>query len=223
VNVALFLSCHDPENRLFQASDAQLSRVSEVVKSVKALQAARLFTPGTAADDPYLAQEPAPRLLLQLYFGEIEALEAACGHEGPLQALAGLPFSQQAMLVRSFPVAQPRGPAAGSSTSYVVGYEGPAEDLNAWLAHYIEHHPPLMAKLPGIREIEVCTRLDWHSALPWPHQTWMLRNTVAFDGPAALAEALRSPVRQAMREDYGRLPSFSGEVFHYPMLTRVVR
>ena len=78
-----------------------------------------------------------------------------------LPSLAHLPARQQAMLLRRCPVPAANLPVPSSTCSYLVGYHGPAEDLNAWLAHYIEHHPPIMARFPAIREIEVCTRIDW--------------------------------------------------------------
>ena len=40
-------------------------------------------------------------------------------------------------------------------------YVGQAEDLNVWNDYYLNHHPQVMARFPGIREIEVCTRVDW--------------------------------------------------------------
>ena len=47
--------------------------------------------------------------------------------------------------------------------TYLVSYEGEAEDLNAWHAHYLAKHTAHMASFPGIRELEVYTRLDWVS------------------------------------------------------------
>ena len=107
--------------------------------------------------------------------------------------------------------------------TYLVAYEGPAEDEAAWHAHYLAHHPPLMARLPGICELEIYTRVDWVAPPAWRRAHCMQRNKVAFDSPEALTAALHSPVRQAMRADYARLPPFSGAVRHFAMATRVVR
>jgi hypothetical protein len=52
-----------------------------------------------------------------------------------------------------------------------------------------------MARFPGIRQIEIYTRLDWLGALPWRRVDYMQRNKVVFDSPAALKAALNSPVR----------------------------
>ncbi len=111
------------------------------------------------------------------------------------------------MLVRRFAVPDPAFKNAPDEPycTYLVSYEGEAEDLNAWHGHYLENHTRHMAMFPGIRELEVYTRLDWVSALPWPRVNFMQRNKVAFDSPEALTHALNSPVRHEMRADFQAL------------------
>jgi uncharacterized protein (TIGR02118 family) len=120
--------------------------------------------------------------------------------------------------VRTFAVP---APGIGQCT-YLVGYDGPADDENAWHAHYLAHHPPIMAKLPGLRELEVYTRIDWISPPAWKRLDCMQRNKVSFDSPEALTAALNSPVRHEMRADYAQLPKFGGRVTHFAMKTRVL-
>jgi len=48
----------------------------------------------------------------------------------------------------------------------------------------------------------------------------MQRNKVVFDSPDALNAALASPVRHAMRDDFKQFPPFTGENFHFPMVSR---
>ena len=148
---------------------------------------------------------------------------------GHLQALAdpGLipgvaSVTQQAMLARGFPVPDGRFATPGSACTYLVAYEGHAEDLNAWLDYYIASHPPIMARFPGIRQIEICTRIDWIGHLPFERVAHMQRNKVVFDDQDALTAALNSPVRHEMRADFAHFPPFSGPTSHYPMHTRVV-
>ena len=57
------------------------------------------------------------------------------------------------MLVRRYSPSDPKMDEPWCT--YLVRYEGPAEDPHAWLAHYLAHHPVLMLRLPGIRELEV--------------------------------------------------------------------
>lgn len=188
--------------------------VDDTLLASTGMRKAHVYTPERAAD-PYLDDGVPPPLVLQLYFDDLMPLESAC--HGPLARLEG-GFAAQAMAVRRFPVSEPADPKC----TYLVAYDGPAEDEHAWLAHYLANHPPLMARLPGIRELEVYTRVDWIAPLSWRRATCMQRNKVAFDSAAALSAALRSPIRHEMRADFKSLPPFSGAVTHFPMTTRIV-
>jgi hypothetical protein len=138
--------------------------------------------------------------------------------------LAAAEVGQQAMLVRPFAVPEPAFQTAPGEPycTYLVSYEGEADDLNAWHAHYLEKHTVHMATFPSIRELEIYTRLDWVSALPWDRINFMQRNKVAFDSRDALQAALHSPVRHEMRADFKTFPRFTGPNNHYAMTTRIV-
>jgi len=216
-----------------QPSDEELDWLDQFITVTPGLRRGLIYTP-SATNDPYLDDGPPPVLGLQLYFDEIAWLEAAMAAHGHLQGLLradAMPslrdadVTQQAMLVRRFPVpdATFRTLPGELPCTYLVAYEGKADDLNAWHAHYITSHPPIMARFPGIRQIEIYTCIDWCGFLPWRRVEHMQRNKVVFDSPAALTGALNSPVRHEMRSDFGRFPSFSGPNKHYPMLTRTVR
>jgi hypothetical protein len=208
------------------------NRFMAIVRATPRLRRALVYTPESAVD-PYLDDGLPPPLAAQLDFGDIADLEQALARNGHLQALAapdalpslaGAQVTQQAMLMRTFSVPDPvyRTAPGALPCSYLVSYPGPAEDLNDWLSFYIAHHPVPMAKLPGIRELEVQTRIDWSGSLPWPRANAMLRNRVAFDSEVALEAALASPVRHEMRADYKRFPPFSGGNTHHPMATLTV-
>ena len=212
--------------------DADRNGLVQLLAATPGLARGLIFSPATTRD-PYLDDGAPPALALQLYFPRLELLEAALSPDGHLQRLPeskavrqmeGATVGQQAMLVRQFPVPDPefRTPAGEAPCSYLVAYDGPAEDLGAWLHHYISAHTGIMARFPGIRQIEVCTRVDWSGFLPWPGDDCMLRNKVVFDCPAALTEALNAPVRHEMRADFQRFPAFSGKVTHFPMATQEV-
>jgi len=223
---AYFLTFEDRAAAAPRLTAAEIERLARLVKATPGLQRGLIFTP-EATHDPYADDGPSPVLALELYFAELAALEAALGRTGHLQALAGVspaPATQQAMVARSFPVPDPRFATApgGLPCTYLVHYPGRADDLNAWLAYYIEHHPPVMARFPGIREIEICTRLDWCGFLPWPHVDHMQRNKVVFDSAAALTAALNSPVREEMRADFAKFPRFSGGSRHHALATLAV-
>jgi hypothetical protein len=228
MNTCLFLSF---KSRTEPAAD-ELAKIGESLRAIPRLAKALIHTP-SATHDPYVKDEPPPSLVLQLYFAELPDLEAALSRNGNLRALmtrtdlpaiAGADAAQQAMVVRSFAVPEPRFQTAAGAPhcTYLVSYEGEADDLNAWHTHYLENHTRHMAMFPGIRELEVYTRLDWVSALPWPRFNFMQRNKVVFDSADALDHALNSPVRHEMRADFKTFPRFTGLNRHYAMATRVV-
>ena len=183
------------------------------------------------ANDPYLHRETPPTCTLQCYFDDLDRLEAASRADGPIAALlqqtttlglAGYGWVQQTMAVRRYAVPEPAAPIgigsdAPTQCTYMVSYEGPADDLNTWLRHYIDSHPPIMGRFPGIREIEIYTRMDTGNTLDVPFVAPMQRNKVVFDSPAALDAALASPVRHEMRADFKTFPPYQGANFHYPM------
>jgi hypothetical protein len=215
-----------------EPAEAELAQLERHLRRTPNLSRALIHT-SSGADDPYVKDEAPPSLVLQLYFSEVHELEATLSRTGHLagltskdkfSALHSAEVTQQAMLVRRFAVPEPhRRIAAGEPyCTYLVSYEGEAEDLNAWHAHYLENHTRHMARFPGIRELEVYTRIDWVSALPWTRVHFMQRNKVAFDSAEALTAALNSPVRHEMRADYRAFPKFSGPNKHYAMTTRAV-
>lgn len=207
----------------------ELATLRKVLASVPALQEALIFTPAKASD-LYTDDGAAPPLGVQLHFNRLEELEAAAGKGGALQglglpSLAGARATAQAFWRREYPVddAVLRTAPGTLPCSYVVHYPGPASDLNAWLDHYMIGHPPLFRRFPGIRAIEILTRVDWVSHLPHACANHMQRNRVMFDSAEALTDALQSPVRHELRADFHSFPPFEGGNAHYPMWTEQLR
>ncbi|MGK9051691.1 hypothetical protein [Neorhizobium petrolearium] len=230
---AYFAFFENTDGSQLAVSEADVETVAEIVRLTPGLTSANFYTPETT-DDMFNAKELPPVFGMQLYFNELTELEDAMAPAGHLQQLAasgvlssirGARATQQAMYVRPFPVDDGKLDVEknGNPCSYVVHYAGPAEDLNVWMHHYVSHHPQVMRTFPGIRQIEVLSRIDWCGFLPWKRVNHMQRNRVMFDSPAALQMALQSPARIAMREDFKTFPPFEGGNSHYPMETRIIR
>jgi hypothetical protein len=235
LSFAYFATFHDHGRPELRVTPAELSSVLDVVATTPGLRRGLVFTP-ESTDDPYATAHdgPSPQLALELYFDRLDQLENALARNGHLQSLAmpqtlpslaGVEVTHQAMVARPFPVQDPvfKTEPGGLPCTYLVHYVGWAEDLNVWNDYYLNHHPQVMARFPGIREIEVCTRVDWCGFLPWRRVDYMQRNKVVFDSTAALSAALNSPVRDEMRADYKQFPPFTGENAHFPMATREIR
>ena len=221
-----------PEARI---DDRERETLSARLRGIPGMREALVFTPTPdAVAHPFPDDEPAPMLALQLRFDAIAAMEAALGTEGALRSLAagealpdtlrGAAATHQAMLTRPFPAPNPalQTPQGELPCSYLVHYPGAADDLNAWLAYYLAHHPGLMARFPGVRQIEIYTCIDWCDALSWPREAMFQRNKLVFDTPAALSAGLLAPAIRDMRADYHQFPSFTGGNVHYPMTTRSI-
>ncbi|WFU44301.1 hypothetical protein QA640_18750 [Bradyrhizobium sp. CB82] len=236
--ISFFMTFSDPAGkRRIQSED--LAAAAAMVGSIPEMTEGLLFTPlDQSVDHPYKADGAGPLLALQLRFRDLFACEAVldrCGVPANLAAgeglssLSGLDVTHQVMLTRSFPVdlaehpkgEDPKGTAI--PCSYLVHYPGPAEDMNAWNLHYLEHHPSIMRTFPNVRQIEIYTRIDWVDRLPSRRVEHMQRNKLVFDSPEALSHALGSDVIKRMRQDFVHFPPFSGGNKHFPMLTRTVR
>jgi hypothetical protein len=229
MNICLFVTFRSGAN----PPSGELTRLDEMLRTTPKLSKALIHT-SSDASDPYVKDGASPQLVLQLYFATLPDAEAVLSPMGALgdltsnhafPVLSAADVAHQLMVARTFVVPDPRlHHALGTPyCTYLVSYEGEAEDMNAWLTHYLDLHTEHMARFPGIRELEVCTRLDWVSRMPWPRSNFMQRNKVAFDSPEALTQALHSPVRHEMRADYATFPPFSGPTRHFAMATRVVR
>ncbi|MBP1849601.1 hypothetical protein [Rhizobium halophytocola] len=214
------------------AGPDDLAQLRDIIARTPGLSSGLIFTPETA-EDLFNHDGASPPLGVQLHFETLDELETAVGPTGHLQALSspgvlsglkGAKVTQQAMVVRPYPVDDPmlRTSEGALPCSYVVHYPGPAEDINAWLSHYIAGHPPIMRKFPAIRSIEILSRVDWCGGIDAERVAHIQRNRIVFDSAAALEAALQSPVRHEMRADFHTFPPFEGGNFHYPMATETV-
>ncbi|RIK96397.1 MAG: hypothetical protein DCC72_04985 [Burkholderiales bacterium] len=115
------------------------------------------------------------------------------------------------------PVPSPRDDGA-APLSLVVHYYGPVDDPARFVAHYVANHPPILARLPAVREVLCYVPTDAVPRMLAADST-VIRNEVRFDSMDALLAALRSPVLADLRADAKTFPRF-GRSTHYPMLRR---
>lgn len=186
------------------------------------------YTPGTVSD-PYLDDGPGPLLKIQIGFATQAELETALVSD-TLRAFAaeraGCPCEDvtavhQAMEQEFFPVAGETAPAPlAAPVSYIVRYHRPAENEALFRRHYVAHHPPILGKFPGIRNVICYYPIDHSDPLGLPSADYMLGNEVVFDSFDALDASLNSPVRHELREDYKTFPPFTGRNTHFAMERR---
>jgi uncharacterized protein (TIGR02118 family) len=206
-----------------------LERHVELVKRLPGVKSLLVMT-RRAYDDPFLKDESGPLLVTHVVFDDLAALERAALSDERLAARADVanfpPFegtvSYQAMRDEYYapnpaPLARPRAPAC-----YFVLYHRPAEDEAAFVDFYRRSHPPLLADLPGIREVGVFTPLDWRDRPFVARSDLMLANLIAFDSEAAFQTALASPARRKVRRDVEQFPRYTGKCAHTAMTRRCI-
>lgn len=187
------------------------------------------YTPGASVTDPYLDDGPGPLLSAQIGFRTKAELEAAL-QGATLRAFAkdmagcpcdGVTVQHQALEQDFFPVAGQSTPAPHTApVSYLVRYHRPAEDEVAFRAHYVKHHPPILGKFEGIRNVICYYPIEFADPLGLPSIDYMLGNEVVFDSFDALDASLNSPIRHELRDDFKTFPPFTGRNTHYAMQRR---
>ena len=174
--------------------------------------------------DPYLDDGPGPAALLQTRFADRGALEKAIGASGFADSSqagksADVTLVHQAFEVREYPVAGADQPAElDAPVSYVVRYFRPADDEQAFIDYYCTNHPPLLGKLPDIRNIFCYVPITWTDGSSIDQINYLFGNEVVFDSLDALNASLASEIRDELREDFHNFPKFAGSNPHHAML-----
>jgi EthD domain len=189
------------------------------------LQALDLYTPAAVPGvDPYVDDGAAPAHLALLAFSSLGALDRAADHARFKTGLAALGtdiLTCTAMRRSEHPVAGTDAPAPLSAQfSYVVRYHRPAEDETSFVQHYLDNHPPLLGRLPQIRNVLCYVPLPWRHPAGIPVADYMLGNEVVFDHHQHFSAAMASPLRHELRAHFRQFPPFSGRNTHYPMQRR---
>jgi uncharacterized protein (TIGR02118 family) len=103
------------------------------------------------------------------------------------------------------------------SVSYFVRYDIELAERDAFIAHYRDHHVPILARWPGMKRVMLHTPLAWHDPFPVTRGRAVLLAQLEFDSAEALQRAFHSAERAAAREDFKHFPAFTGTVTHQAM------
>lgn len=226
--VRLTWFCVWQSEQVLPIAPSELAGVKALVRDCPGLAEGHVLVPAVAQDPHYPDASRSPSLVLQLDFDDIQVLEdhlrpsgylACLAKKSAVPSLAAAQVGHQAMIPRRYPVPDPADLHGRESISYWVEYAGPAEDAQAWHNAYVRHHPALLAQFPGIRAIEIYTPAVIICGVPIPERPCLQRNKTVFDNAGAMRQAMLSPVRAALREDFHALPPFRGEALHFPFST----
>jgi len=185
-----------------------------------------IYSPsGVDHTDPYVDDRDAPILIAQTGHQDIAALQAmlsssALGAAADLgsASVGDLRLTHDAMTQEFFAVGdddQPRPMTA--PLSFVVRYHGPCEDPAVFTEHYRAGHATALERLPGIRNVLVYARIDWHDPTAIERANYLLGNEVVFDSIEGLNAALNSPMRHELRKHYDTFPGWTGHNTHHAM------
>jgi uncharacterized protein (TIGR02118 family) len=186
------------------------------------------YTP-QSVEDPYLGVEANKLLIVQADFATRNQLEAAMANPLVADALTAMPndgdfqVTAEAFNVRHFPLLDGSTSTQRAPVSFVVRYYPPIEKEKAFNEHYFDHHPPIMAHFPRIRNILCYVPIDWQDANHVTPSHSFLGNEIVFDSIEDLNAALASDVRHDLRADYYLFPPHEGENSHHAMHRRVLR
>ncbi|MBI3704457.1 MAG: EthD family reductase [Rhizobiales bacterium] len=215
-----------------QADDARRWHDNEAIRawsSLPSLMAFDLYVPSAAgARDPMVDDGAGPLFLVMLEFPSPAALKQAAQSRDfatPLSSLpAGLKLSADPMERLSYPVAgQTAALPLSAPFSYSVRYHRPAEDEARFVDFYLASHPPLLARLPNVRNVICYLPVQGIDPAGLPSADYMLGNEVVFDSIEAFNAAMASEARRQLRADFSRFPRFTGRNTHHPMeRTRIV-
>ena len=106
--------------------------------------------------------------------------------------------------------------------SYFVRYRGSSADPERFHTYYETRHAQILRQFPAIRSLILHRPVDISDPFPVHSGGTFLLAQMAFDAPADLDAALRSPVRSLAREDFQRFPPFDGEITHEAMRGKVI-
>ncbi|MCC7409139.1 MAG: EthD family reductase [Phycisphaeraceae bacterium] len=95
--------------------------------------------------------------------------------------------------------------------AYLVIYEGQPEDPDAFVRYYLDHHVPLLHRLPRIRGVEIERARPTRDAGADAGEVFMIARLL-YDSLADLEAAMSSPQRELARRDMADFPPFHGRV-----------
>jgi len=227
MTLAYFLHVDGPEAGLENFQTWADHNFAPALQRADASSRIEAFTP-LGVDDPYLGNETGKLLIVQATFVSRDTLEQALSDTGVSTALASMPshanvrVTDETFTVHACPLMDGSTPPRRAPVSFVVRYYRPIDREREFTEYYIAHHPPIMARFPGIRNIYCYLPVEWKRAGTIAPAECFLGNEIVFDSIDQLASALNSDVRHDLREDYRHFLPHEGDVTHFAMSRRVL-
>ncbi len=220
MTIALFLTYDRPATLAPRLQEAFRERALAFLAVRPEVKSVDLFHPA-AGEVLVFGDEVPPPLLVQIDVDTVAAAEALVAADGfaAVAAIAERPPGLDVFQVQDFPIAQGEPVPRTAPLSFVVRYFGPTDDDAAFARHYVTHHPPILARLPGVRNVLCYLPVAWRNRSGLKASGAFFGNEVVFDDLAALNRSMVSPVLAELRRDSSQFPRF-GHNTHHAMLRR---
>ncbi|MBT4588968.1 MAG: hypothetical protein HON14_08465 [Rhodospirillaceae bacterium] len=197
------------------------SNVAPILCGRTEVQGVSVFSPAQAID-PYTDDGPPPELVFQITVADIAALDAILTDEDVRKLLlppkGGSAVAEVCEII-AFDIegiAEPHSRTA--PLSFNIRYYAPVEDEKIFVDFYLNNHPPILAELPGIRNVFCYVPIADYANAPVALSNCILGNEVVFDTIEALNASMETDVRHRLREDYNAFPVKAGPNTHFAML-----
>lgn len=199
------------------------------LKTEGAVQAVEIYIPDTG-DVPQMDDVPAPKIIVQIDMDSADAAKNLT-QSSKFQRLF-MDTSAYAATVENikleiteavhFPVSGRNTPLQRTAPlSFVVRYYGPVKDASEFADFYTKHHPPILGKFEGIRNVLCYLPLNWRAGGEILDNRLIIGNEVVFDDLDALKRALKSDVLAEAQEDSKHFQAFGSSTHHAMQRQRV--
>ena len=204
-------------------SDIRRDYCGEVIPELlrqKEISGVSLFSPAPI-HDPYVDDGMPPGLVIQINLTDKAALSKlfeTATTRLVLSSPAGALLGHDVFDVISFGLAQGQdAPPRTAPVSYNVRYYSPIENPDTFVSHYLDHHVPILKRLPDVRNVLCYVPIAWDHPPELQKSGCILGNEVVFESFQSLNAALASDVRHTLREDFEAFPVKPGPHTHYAM------
>lgn len=236
MTISVFLTWPGPENDSAAITDAFTDSFTAGplagLRSANGLSFIETYRPAPG-DQPGFDDVPRPPLLVELNLADLHVARDLIG-SAPFQEALTLRIDGETghrpgsadIRAATVDVFTPRHfdlpghaepPRRTAALSYVVRYYRPAPDEQAFVDFYVSHHPLLLARFPGIRNVLCYLPTELELPEGMASSGAFFGNEVVFDDLDALHRALESDVLQELLAEGKTFPPY-GHCEHHAML-----
>jgi len=195
-----------------------------LLKTERNVNAVEIYTP-ESGDVPRMDESPVPTIIVQIDLDDADAAKTLVQSDKFQQVFMDknaypAPVEKINLEITEavhFPLPSIAAPPPRTAPlSFVVRYYGPVRNAAEFVEFYTGHHPPILGKFPGIRNVLCYLPLDWRATGEVADDRLIIGNEVVFDDLNALNRALASDVLAEAQADGRHFQAF-GESTHHAL------